>query len=132
VHGAPDVVADVPAQQAGDDDREQELEGDHPEPEPEGSVVGGERDQRGRPAQVGEGVDHGGHDVKGKKDEGHQGEVAVEARGEEARPSFALQAERGEDAEHDDAGEQDQGYRARAAGRIPENAVAHRLSGTIR
>src|SRR5207237_1014983 len=83
------------------------LEGDHAEAEPEGAVVGGKWDQGCAPPEVGEGVDDRGEDVQGEEDERHQGEVAMQARREEARPAPGLHTQGGQDAEDDDCAEQD-------------------------
>ena len=58
-----DTSADVAADQAGRDDRDDELEGDRSEAEPQRPVVRAERHQRGE-SEVREGIDHRSDDVE--------------------------------------------------------------------
>ena len=118
-------MAEETSDETRQDDGQEELEGDHAQAEPEGAVVGREGDQGRAPPEVGERIDDRGDDVQSEKDERHQGEVAVQARREEARPALGLHALGGEDAEDDDRAEEDQRHGAGAAGRVPEEGVGH-------
>src|SRR5256886_14438576 len=122
----PGAVAKEPAHQAGDDDRQQQLERDDAQARPYGGVIREERNQRRRPAEVCERVDDRGHDVEAEEHQRHQREVVVQSRGEEPGPVGAPHAQRGKDPEHPDAAQQDEGDGARAARRVPEEGVGHR------
>src|SRR6266850_2109272 len=125
VHHPPRRMADEAAREAGHHDGEQQLEGDRAEAKPEGPVVRGKGHHGCQPPEVREWIDDRGDDVKAEKDERHQGQVSVKAGREETRPSGALDAKRGQDAEHDDRGQQDKGDGAGAARRVPEERVVH-------
>ncbi len=100
--GPPGAMAEQSAHQARDHDRGQQLERDHPESKPKSAIGGRERNDRRGPSKIGEGINHRGDDVQTKKDECHQGEVAVQSRGQKTRPAGALHPQRRKDAENDD------------------------------
>ena len=118
----------MPAEQARRDDRDEQLERDGAETEPERAVVRAERHQRGNEAEVGERIDDRGDDVQQEEDERHQREVAVHRRAEKSRPAARLEANAREQAEHDDGAEQDEAHGACAARGVPEQLIRHRPS----
>ena len=93
-------------QQAGDEDREQQVEGDGAEAQPEPPVVRGERDHHGDRADRGERVGDRGEHVQGGERDRQQGEVAVQGDRDEPGPGRDGEPDRGHDAEHHSAGEQ--------------------------
>ena len=74
------------AQHAGYRDRYQEVEGEGPEAQPDRLVGSGERDEGMPPADVDEGVDHGGSGVRGHQCDRQQGDIAVQTLGEHPGP----------------------------------------------
>ena len=109
--------------QAGHDERDQQVERERSEPEPQRPVRRGERDDGVERAQVGERVEHRREDVRGEQHDDEKRQVPVQAVDEEPRqPGGGAPAQRPRDAEDDGRREEDERDRAGAAAQVPERA----------
>ena len=116
----PRAVADVLPQQAGDRQREQQVERQRAEAEPHGAVRREERNECVLDADRRVPVGDRGTDVDADEDECEQRQVAVERGDREPGPAIAPPAARRQDAEQRRRGEQEKRDHSRSAGQVPE------------
>jgi len=109
--GAPAAQADPCAQQARRDEREQEVEGDCPQSQPDRSIRGEEGQDRVLQADRGIAVGNRRQHVRGDEGDREQWEVAMKAREEHTWP----RAERAGHAEHEGGGQEQERDNAGAA-----------------
>ena len=114
VDGAPGAVADPRAQQARDDQRDEQIDRDRTEPEPERTVRRVERDDDVEPADRREVVGDRGDDVHREEHHYEQRDVLVQRRGDEAREPRARPARDLGDAERNAQGQEHERDEARS------------------
>ena len=119
VNASPEAVADPRAQQAREDEREQEVESDRPEAEPDRAIAGRERDERISNPHRRVAVRDGRQHVDGDEGDRKQRQVLVQPADGKARPARAAPARRRQNAERDRRGQQEQCDDAGAAGQVP-------------
>ena len=123
----PHTSADVPAEQAGRNDRDEQLECDRAETEPQGPVVRAERHQRGQSPRWVNGSTTAVTMWSTQEDERHQREVAVHRGAEKSRPAACSKRTRRKQSEDDHRTQQHEAHSARAARCVPEQLIRHRL-----
>ena len=121
----PKPGADHASRQAGQPNREPELEAQRAESQPDGTVRGTEGHDGGHDAKAGEGIDNRRDDVETEEEERDEGQVLMDRRGEEAGPPLASDPEPGQEPEADDGAQQHQADHASASGRVPEPLGSH-------
>src|SRR6266511_2256115 len=124
VHRPPDPMAEPDAQQAGHDQRGENVERERAQTEPERVVGRSERHHRVEPADRHVAVHHHGGDVQAQEDQRQQRQVAVQSRHDQAGPAPRGPADRGGDAEHHREGQQAQADGAAATREVPQRRCA--------
>jgi hypothetical protein len=122
VHRPPGAVAEAGPQHAGDHHREQHVERDRAEAQPERPVRRGERHDGGDPADRREGIEFRGQHVRGHERHRQQRKVAVQPRGDHPRPARRGEPGGARDSEHDRGGQQDERHHAGGSRGIPQRA----------
>ena len=119
MNGPPGPIAEPLAQQARDDEREEEVERDRAEPEPQWPVGADERNEHVDEGDRRETVGDGGDDVHRHERGREERDILVQRREHESRPARAREANDLTDSEGQARREQDEADDTGAAREVP-------------